>query len=151
MDSTWYTTHWAKIRWPSIMGKKHLGIKWTIVADFKKIWTWGQIRWNVDLISFPRRTWTTQSESVCYCGVHHKLLFFCSPNPTPKRVGLGLFNSLHQKWLVAWWRTLETLALGPQSTSLTFQVFTMQSNLPLTHVSNSEKENVQTLRCSINP
>jgi hypothetical protein len=44
--------------------------------------------------------------------------------------------------VVAWWRTLGILGLGPQSTSLTFHAFHMHFDLPFIHVSNSKKENV---------
>jgi hypothetical protein len=36
----------------------------------------------VDLIRFPCSAWTFQSEPACDHGDHHKLVFFCSPNPT---------------------------------------------------------------------
>jgi hypothetical protein len=51
--------------------------------------------------------------------------------------------------VVAWWRTLGVLGLGPQSTSLTLHAVHMQSNPLLIHVRNFEKENVQTLGCNI--
>ena len=63
---------------------------------------------------------------------------------------LDSFCPWNQSNVVAQWRTLGILGFGPQSTSLTFHAFHMQSNLPLIHVSNSENENEHTSWCSIN-
>ena len=52
--------------------------------------------------------------------------------------------------VVSRWRTLGIHGFGPQSTSLTFHAFHMQSNLPLIHVSISENDNEHTSWCSIN-
>ena len=52
--------------------------------------------------------------------------------------------------VVAWWRTLGILGLGPQSTSLVLHAFHVCLTLFLIHVCISEIDNERTSWCSIN-
>src|SRR5688572_21599766 len=52
--------------------------------------------------------------------------------------------------VVAWWRTLGILGLGPQSTSLVLHAFHVCLTLFLIHVCISEIDNEYTSWCSIN-
>src|SRR5688572_31876205 len=52
--------------------------------------------------------------------------------------------------VVAWWRTLGILGIGPQSTSLVLHAFHVCLTLFLIHVCISEIDNEHTSWCSIN-
>jgi hypothetical protein len=62
-------------------GWKGLYSKSTIAVDSEQIWSWFWIPWKVYLISFPRSTWMTKTESGWNCGGRHKSCLSCSPNP----------------------------------------------------------------------
>jgi hypothetical protein len=81
MDPTWYMGHRPKIRWRSTVDRKSLSTKIVTAEESDKIYLRGWIRWKVDLISFPKSSRTSQSESVWSRGIHHKLVLPCSPNP----------------------------------------------------------------------
>jgi hypothetical protein len=52
--------------------------------------------------------------------------------------------------MVAWWRILERLGLGPQFISLVLHVFHVISTHGFIQSSNSENENAQKILCNIN-
>jgi hypothetical protein len=69
--------------------------------------------------------------------------FLQSKSNIPNVLDLGSFFPYTKSDVVAWWRTLERLGLGPQSISLVLHVFYVISTHGFIQSSNSENENPQ--------
>ena len=106
--------------------------------------------YEVDLISFPNCTWTSQTEFVWSLGCRHKLGLFWSPNTASETCWIRPLGFLGLNWRGGPVGMLGIYWLGPQSTFLVFHAFHVHSTICLIHDSNSKNKNKHTLWCSIN-